>query len=352
MPSDMGFAVVGLGMGTHHCKAIEETTGAFLAAVCDLDDERREPVAEEYDCRSYADYDQLLADDEIRAVCIATPSATHAELGIEAANAGKHLIVEKPADIVTDRIDALMEAGEKNGVKITVFFQARFHPLNIRIRQAIQEGRLGKLIGIHGHLPWYRQQVYYDGPHGEWKGTWQMDGGGSLMNQGIHTMDLLLWFGGKVESVAGMYDVFGHDIEAEDQTVALMRFSNGALGTMYATTCCYSGFDQRITIYGSKGAIVKEEGKLVSWKMAGDEDGSEEREVIQLFGQHGDTAAADPMAAAFDGHTQIVADLMESIRDQREPAIDLASTRHSVEIINAIYEASQKGSEVKLEDNT
>ncbi|MBT4503982.1 MAG: Gfo/Idh/MocA family oxidoreductase [Gemmatimonadetes bacterium] len=349
MSREVGFAVVGLGMGKHHCRAIQSAPDARLVAVCDIDEERLGPVAEEYDCKGYAQYDDLLKDDEITVVNIATPSGMHAEMSIQAAEAGKHLIVEKPADITPGQIDAMIAAGERCGVKIGNIFQSRLDPLNIRIREAIQSRRLGKLIGVHGHLPWYRKQSYYEGAHGSWKGTWNMAGGGSLMNQGVHTVDLLQWLAGPVKSVMGMFGVFGHDIEAEDQSVALLRFECGAIGTLYTTTCCYPGYDQVVTIYGSEGSVLKREGLLSGWKLMDDAEGKEEEELLNYYGAKKEaTGSADPMAVGFDGHTQIVSDMIEALREDRAPMISIENTRHAVEIINAIFESGRTGREVQI----
>jgi predicted dehydrogenase len=202
---------------------------------------------------------------------------------------------------------------------------------------------------VHGHLPWYRKQSYYEGPHGKWKGTWGMDGGGSLMNQGVHTVDLLQWLAGPVEAVMGMYGVFDHEVEAEDQSVAILRFKNGALGTLYTTTCAYPGYDQRLMLYGSGGSIVKLHSELESWKLLGDEGGVEEQEMLKIYGANKDTSgASDPMAVGFNGHTQIIIDMYESLAAGRAPLITLDSARHAVEIINAIYESARTGKEVKL----
>ena len=349
MSKEIGFAVVGLGMGRHHCKAIQAAPGARLVAVCDLDEERLRPTAQEYGCRAYTTLDELLRDEEVEVVNIATPSGTHAVLGARCAAAGKHLIVEKPADILAGRIEELLAAVRQHGVKAAGIFQSRLDPLNIHIRQAIQQGRLGTLIGAHGHLPWYRAQSYYEGRHGSWKGTWDMDGGGSLMNQGVHTVDLLQWLAGPVAAAMGAFGVFGHRIEAEDQTVALLRFANGALGTLYTTTCCYPGFNQRLTLYGTRGTIIKEEGSLHSWKMQDDPEGKEEQELLVLYGAgRKASGAADPMAVGFDGHTQIIMDMIGAINEDRQPLITLESARHAVEIINAIYLAGRTGREVKV----
>ncbi|MFH1569597.1 MAG: Gfo/Idh/MocA family oxidoreductase [Gemmatimonadota bacterium] len=351
MSGEIGFAVIGLGMGKHHCKAIANAPGAKLVAVCDVDEQRLAPAAAEYKCAAYTDYRDLLRNDEVQVINVATPSGSHVEIALELVAGGRHLIVEKPADIVVDRIDQLIAAGKKAGVKVGGIFQSRLVPLNIRIRDAIQAGRLGKLIGVHGHLPWYRKQEYYEGPHGSWKGTRSMDGGGSLMNQGVHTVDLLQWLAGPVASVMGMFGVFGHKIEAEDQTVALLRFANGALGTIYTTTCCYPGYDQVVTIYGSAGSITKVEGALNGWKLMGDEGGKEEAQMMGLYGAGAGkgTGAADPMAVGFDGHTEIVADMVKAIREDRAPTITLDSARHAVEIINAIFESGRSGREVVLQ---
>jgi predicted dehydrogenase len=349
MSREIGFAVIGLGMGRHHCKAIQAAPGARLVAVCDLDEQRLRPTAQEYGCRAYATLKELLGDGEVEVVNIATPSGTHTELGVRCAAAGKHLIVEKPADIAAGRIDELLVAVRKHGVKAAGIFQSRLDPLNLRIREAIQQGRLGTLIGAHGHLPWYRAQSYYEGRHGSWKGTWNMDGGGSLMNQGVHTVDLLQWLAGPVAAVMGAFGVFGHRIEAEDQTVALLRFANGALGTLYTTTCAYPGFSQRLTLYGTRGSIIKEEGSLHSWKLQDDPEGKEEQELLALYGAgRKASGAADPMAVGFDGHTQIVLDMIEALAGSRQPSITLESAKHAVEIINGIYLSGRTGREVRV----
>jgi len=350
MAKELGIAVVGLGMGRHHCRSAMESKGIRLVAVCDTDEERLNPAAKQFECKAYTSFDDLLADDEVDIVSIATPSGMHAKMGVQAADAGKHIVVEKPADIKPERIDALNEAGRRNKIKIGGIFQSRLSPLNNRIRDAIQAGRLGNLVGIHGHLPWWRAQSYYEGPHGSWKGTWDMDGGGSLMNQGVHTVDLIQWLGGRVKSVMGMSGVFGHEIEAEDQTVALLRFENGALGTIYTTTCCYPGYDQLVTIYGSKGSVMKNASELLNWRIQGEKEKEEEEEMLGIFGGKKDkeNVSADPMAVSSDGHTQIFEDMAAAIQEDRDPMISLDSARHAVEIINAIFESGREGKEVTV----
>lgn len=192
MPKPVNFAVVGLGMGQHHCKAIARARGARLVAVCDTDEERLLPVAKEYACKAYTSYAAMLKDPEIDVVSVVTESACHATMGIQAARAGKHLVMEKPVDITPGRIQRLERAVAAAGVKCACIFQSRMDACNIAIKQAVNAGKLGKLIGLHGSLPWYRGPDYFAGIHGTWRATWAIDGGGSLMNQGIHTLDLLI----------------------------------------------------------------------------------------------------------------------------------------------------------------
>lgn len=352
MADKIGFGVLGLGMGKGHCRSVTEAAGAKLVAACETDAERLDPIVEEYGCKAYTSYDEMLQDDEIQAVNVTVESGKHAEMAIKAAEAGKHIILEKPADITTDRIDKLIATVRDCKVKVGCIFQARTDDLNLAIKDAIDTKRIGKLIGVHGHLPWYRAQSYYEGPHGSWKGTWDLDGGGSLMNQGVHTVDLIQWLGGGVDSVMGMYGVFGHDIEAEDQTVALLKFKNGALGTIYTTTCCYPGYDQLITIYGSEGSLMKDASKLIGWRMKGENEDAEEQEMMTKFGpkdEKEESVASNPTALKPKGHTLIIQDLVEAIRDDRDPLIQLESARHPVAIINAIFESSRTGREVKVE---
>jgi predicted dehydrogenase len=221
--------------------------------------------------------------------------------------------------------------------------------MNKRMKDAIDKGRLGKVIGVHGILPWYRRQSYYEGPHGSWKGTWDMDGGGSLMNQGVHTVDLLQWLAGRVKSIIGAYGVFGHEIEAEDKAVALLKFENGALGTLTTTTCAYPGLSQIAVIHGEKGSLAWGEGHLTAWKIQGEQEKEEEAEMLSLYGpkeRRGESTSSDPMAVGSSGHVGMIEDMVQAILEDREPYITIESAKHAVEIVNAVYESGRTGKEV------
>ena len=349
MAKEMGFAVVGLGMGGHHCKAVTAAKGARLAAVCDIDSTRRNAFTKQYGCKGYAKWSDLLKDKEIDVVCIAVESGKHADFGIEAARAGKHIVMEKPVDITPERVKKFRDVVNKTGVKCGCIFQSRLDNCNILLKKAIEKGKLGKLIGVHGCLPWWRAQSYYSGPHGTWKGTWKLDGGGSLMNQGIHTVDLLQWLGGPVKSVAGFYGVFNHKIEAEDQTVAILRYENGALGTLYTTTCAQPDKDQRVHVYGTKGSFCKY-GAALEYFEAG--TAADKARMMELFGarKSGENTSSDPMAVSSDGHMLIIEDLIKCVRTGKEPVITIESAGHAVEIAAAIFKSARTGKEVKISE--
>jgi len=348
---EIGFGVVGLGMGQHHCKAIESAQGAELIAVCDIDEDRLSKAVEEHKIKGYADYDDMLKDDEIDVINVCVPSGMHVDMAIPAIEAGKNIIVEKPVDIKVEKINKLIEVGGKAGVKMGAIFQSRTEPMYKRMKDAIDTGRLGKLVGVHGILPWYRAQSYYEGRHGSWKGTWDMDGGGSLMNQGVHTVDLLQWLGGRVKSVVGAFGVYGHDIEAEDKAAALLKFENGAIGTLTTTTCAYPGLSQIAVIHGEKGSIAWGEGHLTAWKIQGEQMKEEEEEMLAIYGpkeKRGASTSSDPMAVGSSGHVGMVEDMVQAILEDREPGITIESAKHAVEIVNAIYESGRTGKEVHI----
>jgi predicted dehydrogenase len=347
MAKAVNFAVVGLGMGVHHALAISNAKGANLAAVCDLDEARVKPLVEKYGCKGYTSYRELLRNPDIQVISIVTESAYHADMGIEAARAGKHLIMEKPIDITPGRVRKLENAARAAKVKCGCIFQSRMSKCNVLLKTALDKGKAGPLIGVHAGLPWFRGPAYFAGPHGTWHGTWSLDGGGSMMNQGIHTVDLMTFFGGPVERVCGFFGKHNHDIESEDQTVACLQFANGALGTVYTTTCAVPEGAQHFYCFGTKGSFRKTGERLEMYEMG---PKKERDRMIALFGTQRDESAIgrDPMAVSADGHQLIMEDMVKAIRDDREPVIPLATARHAVEIVYAIYHSHRTGRAVNI----
>lgn len=347
------FAVVGLGMGAIHCKDLVNARGCELVAVCDSNRERREKHQQEYGVRGYSEYEELLWDPDVDVINICTPSGTHADLSIQALRAGKHVVCEKPPDVTVEAVDRMISAQRETGKKLMVVFQSRFEPLYQAAREAVQAGRLGRIAGVHGAVDWYRAPSYFDSP-GKWKGTWKLDGGGSLANQGIHTVDIVQWLGGPVVEVYGKFGVFTHDIESEDKTVAVLTFASGAIGTLTTATSAYPGLDRSIFIHGGQGSIKMVDDELVHWRIQADTpegEAEEERRMLAEFGKKADKAgstASDPFAFAKPMHLLQFEAMAEAVQHDTTPPNSIETTRHTVEIVNAVYESGRTGKPVRL----
>ena len=264
----LGFAIVGTGMISHfHALAIKDVRGGKLVACCDMVAERAHQFASKVECTPYDNLAKMLADPAVDVVTIATPSGAHMEPAVAAARAGKHVIVEKPLEITLKRCDRIISECEKQGVKLGTIFPSRFHDSSVKLRKAIDQGRFGRLTLGDAYVKWYRTQEYYDS--GAWRGTWKLDGGGALMNQAVHTVDLLSWLMGPVEEIQAQTATLAHKrIEVEDVATATLRFQNGALGVIEATTAAYPGYLKRIELHGSHGSAVLEEEDLKTWDFA------------------------------------------------------------------------------------
>ena len=348
MKKTLGFGVIGLGnISEMHAKAIMEMDGCSLVAGLDNRQESADRFARTFGCRGYTDIDAFLADEELDIVTIATPSGLHLEGALAAAKAKKHLIIEKPIEITKARSQQIIDACTENGVKLMGIFPSRFHEAPRMVKKAIDEGRFGRIVMADAQIKWFRSQAYYDS--GAWRGTWELDGGGALMNQGIHAIDLMQWFAGDVEEVFGFSDTLTHErIEVEDTAVAVLRFKHGGLGVIEGTTSAYPGFLKRVEILGSKGSVVIEEESIVKWQF--EDEREEDAKIRESF--LGSTAtgggAADPMAIGFHGHKRLFASVVNSLRTNTPVEIDGPSSTKAVEIIEAIYKSAKSGKRVHL----
>ena len=344
----LGFAIVGTGMiSRFHARAIEDVRGAKLVACCDMAAERAKQFADEVSCTPYSDMKEMLADPTVDVVTIATPSGAHMEPAVQAAKAGKHVIVEKPLEITLKRCDKIIDACEKAGVKLGTIFPSRFHDSSVQMRKAIDQGRFGRLTLGDAYVKWFRTQEYYDS--GAWRGTWKLDGGGALMNQAVHTVDLLSWLMGPVEEIQAQMATLAHErIEVEDVATATLKFKNGALGVIEATTAAYPGYLKRIELHGSEGTAVLEEEDLKTWDFAKKKPA--DAAIFKAMQQSKSTGggAADPAAIGHHGHTLQFKDFVKAIQTDGTPAVDGHEGRKPVEIILAIYKAAQTGKLVKL----
>lgn len=344
----VGFGVVGCGMiANFHARALADAAGAELVACTSSRLAKAEEFAKEHGGKPYDSLEAMLADPRVDAITICTPSGSHLDPAVAAAAAGKHVFVEKPLEITLERCDQIIQACEKANVKLGVAFQSRFHESSQMMKKAVEEGRFGKITMGDAYVKWFRSQEYYDS--GAWRGTWEFDGGGALMNQAIHTIDLLSWVMGPIVEISAFTSTLAHErIEVEDVAVATLRFANGALGVIEATTASYPGSLKRIEISGSEGAAVLEEEDIKSWEFVNATD-DDERIRTELAGKTSSGGgAADPSAIGHHGHTELFNDFVRAIQEDGTPAVCGTEGRRSVEIIRAIYESAKTGRTVKL----
>jgi UDP-N-acetyl-2-amino-2-deoxyglucuronate dehydrogenase len=352
-----GFGIVGAGMiAAMHAAAIATLPGTRLAAVTDVDNGAAEAFAAARGCAAEPSLDCLLARPDVDVVCVCVPSGLHAEVGARAARAGKHLVVEKPIDVTLAAAGRLIDAARAAGVALTVISQHRFDPGLVELKRLLAGGALGRLVLGQASTKWYRTQAYYDSA--AWRGTWAMDGG-SLMNQGVHYVDLLRWCMGPVAEVTAMVATQAHQVEVEDTALALVRFCSGAVGTILSSTAALPGFPQRLEITGTKGTVVVEDGRIVR-RAFGTQAGDGVPGGGDALLPPGRTtppnppgaaevgAAADPAAIDVASHAAQISDLLAAVREGRAPAVNGAAGRDALEIVCAVYESARTGQPVTV----
>jgi predicted dehydrogenase len=333
----VGWGIIGCGViGPYHASSIKDTSTARLVACCDVIPDRAQKMAAEYGpgTKAYASLDELLADPNVVAVSVCTPSGMHSEHVIAAAQAGKHILCEKPLDINLRAIDEAIAAARECNVKLAGVFQRRTYDSTKRVREAVRSGKLGKLVLGDAYQKYFRSHEYY--ASGAWRATWELDGGGCLMNQGVHGIDLLLHLMGPVKRLSAYARRLVRNIAVEDTAVAILEFENGAVGVIEGTTSVTPGYDCRIEISGDRGSIVLQGDKIESWDVPGEESEAE--------GAEGRGSAADATAVlSATGHVHHIEDLCAAIREDREPEIPGTEARRAVEVIKAIYLSSRNG---------
>lgn len=339
MNCELRYGIIGCaGIADTHVEAVRQAEDAKLVACSDLDREIAGSFADDHDIGSvYTDTTEMIAGSEVDAVSVCTPSGTHSDVVIEAAEAGASVLCEKPLDVYAERMDDMIEACDNADVTLAGVFQKRFSPGSKRVKQAIDEGELGDLVLGDTMVKWFRSQEYYDS--GAWRGTREMDGG-CLMNQAIHNIDRLQWLMGGVTEVTAVTETLQRDMECEDTAVITLRFGNGATGTIEATTAVKGGSD-RTELNGTEGSIVLEGEDITRFEV-----GTGEEEQYQAG-----TRSIDPELEEFewpDGHIAVVEDFVTSLREGRQPAINGCEARKAVDIILAAYESSETGESVQL----
>lgn len=332
-----GFGVIGCGrISKNHMESIKAIPGASLVAVGDINLELLEKATKKYNCKGYSDYHELLADSNVQIVNICTESGLHAQIAIDAMKAGKHVLVEKPMAMSMAEADVMIATAKKMGVKLGVVHQNRFNNAIVKLRSAVEGDKFGKMTHASAVVRWNRNDEYYS--QAPWRGTWAQDGG-CLMNQSIHNIDLLQWMMGPVESLFAYTATNMRKIEGEDVGAIILKFKNGALGIIEATTTIYpNNLEETLNIFGSTGTVCIggiAVNKIEAWRFAGDNEAAiladQDKEPPNVYGF---------------GHADIIKDFMDAISENREPAISGEEGRKALEIILGIYHSVKYKKEI------
>jgi UDP-N-acetyl-2-amino-2-deoxyglucuronate dehydrogenase len=367
--SAVRFAVVGCGViGKLHAEVLASEPDTAVSVLVDVDAGAAESVAQHVAAQvgaappvttSLAD---ALARDDVDAVAVCVPSGVHAELAVAALEAGRHVVVEKPIDVTIAAAAPIVAAAAAApaGTVATVISQHRFDPASVLVHDALAAGRFGRVTSAVATVSWWRSQSYYDS--GAWRGTWELDGGGALMNQGVHTVDLLLWFLGTPVDVMAHTGLLAHErVEVEDTVAAVVRFESGALATLHATTAAYPGLSVRLQVMGDAGSAVIDDDRLryfhnrelASAEAAGDAGVSDARgdrsdQTALVLADDEDTdSTRGPM---FSGHARQYRDIVEAIRTGRRPGVTLDDALLALATVQAVYESARTGAPVRVAD--
>lgn len=347
MNEKVGFGLVGAGLISEtHYKALRNQKDCYLVGCYSHNPEKAEKWATAHNCKSYTTYDSMLSDPEIDAVSIITPSGCHMDYAIKAIRAGKHVLVEKPIEIHEDRVVRMISEARENNVVLSCVFQSRFSDSSLLVKKAVEEGRFGKISICDAQVKWYRDQSYYDS--GDWRGTWELDGGGVMIQQSIHAIDLLLFLMGRDPMQVSAYtSVVSHDIEVEDTAVAILRFPDGVLGVLEGTTSSWPGSLKRIEICGSEGHVVLEEDAITKWQFR---DERPEDQDIRVRYSSSTSPGGSTGAATIDyiGHEKQYSDIASAIKEHSAPFVTGEEALRSVRVIEGLYKSAKEGTPVSL----
>ena len=343
----IGFGIIGLGnVAKTQAYALEHSAYCYLAAVYSPSMEKGMYYSEQYRCRHYTDLSAFLSDRSVSVVVISTPSGLHRDIALECLRAGKHILVEKPLEITVERGEEIVREGKRRGLLVGGIFQNRFYDAAMKIRTAIDSGRFVRIVMLEASCKWLRDQNYYDS--GAWRGTKEIDGGGCLMNQAIHAVDLLQWFGGDVVSVSGSIATTAHErIDVEDNGAAVVDFRSGAVGIINASTSIYPGFSRRIEILGTEGSAVMEDEALTVWKFRSETEEDERiREKYSFIQSSGASSSATDLN--YIGHMRQFDDFSSAVTGDGKLLVDGEEALKAVRIIRGIYRSAEEGRRITL----
>ena len=346
----IGFGLVGTGVIAHnHAQAIQALADQYdlkLVGVLGRTEGKAREFADKYVIPvASADPETFFARSDIQVACILTPSGAHLEPALQAIGAGKHLLVEKPLEINLERVDALLNAANAAGVNIECIFQARFTEGARALKTALQDGRFGRLCLCSAYIKWHRSAQYYSG----WKGTLAVDGGGAVINQSIHAVDLLQWLVGMPAEIFAWKTRRVHlAIEAEDTACATLRFTDGAMGSIEATTAVWPGWERRVEICGEFGSVALEDEKVVRWEFR--DARPEDAEILAQAARNTvKTGAGASNIISFEGHQRQIEQMVIALRNGAPMPIGGKAARNAVELVRALYESAERGAPVRLQ---
>jgi len=343
-----GFAVIGTGMIAEvHAQAIKETPEAQLVAVWTRDAAKRTDFAKRFGCRAAESLAALVADPEVQAVTIATPSGAHAEVSVPFLEAGKAVLCEKPLEVNLAAVDRILDAEKRGGGVLAGVFQMRLGRGAKLLKDAVEAGRFGRLTLCSAYIKWWRSPEYY--ATSSWKGTYKLDGGGALINQGIHAVDLLQWIAGLPAEVSAFTGRLAHPgIEAEDTVAATLRYAHGGLGVIEASSSSWPGSDLRIEIMGSRGSAVLVNDRIARWEFADARPGDEKVQQDFANAPTMKVGSGDPRGMSWNEHRVQIGDLARALIEGRPPMIPGSEARRAVALVMAIYESARSGRTVRL----
>lgn len=337
----LGLGIVGTGsIAKTYAKCISELENVDLIAMHTKSSHRVGEVQQQFGVSVFADMAAFLDNPAIHLVCVCNESGNHGEAIKQSAMAGKHVLCEKPLEVTPEKIDEVIEICKAQNVILGCVFQNRCASDYQALYKAVKEGVLGKLLMGNAHINWYRNKDYYD--KSEWRGTKQFDGGAAFINQAIHTIDLLLNVMGPAHSIFGNVRTLVHEIEGEDTGAAILNFKNGAIGTITAGTSLKPGYPERLEIYGEKGSILMEGGKITQWNV------ENIRAPESMNTDNSATGASDPTSIGHLNHKIVIQDMIDAIKENSSPMVDGVEARKSVEVISAIYRSSKEGKLILL----
>ncbi|MCF7914699.1 MAG: Gfo/Idh/MocA family oxidoreductase [Spirochaetaceae bacterium] len=341
------FGFVGLGVISEiHARALNEVKGAVLHGGFSPIPSQVEEFSSKWGCKAYYSIEDIMNDTEINAISICSPSGAHLQPALQAIKAGKHLIIEKPIEVTSERAEQIIKEARKKGVIVTGVFQSRFYEASQYVKQALNRGRFGRISLVDAYVKWYRSQEYYSASG--WRGTWEMDGGGALMNQSIHMVDMLSWLMGTPEEIYCLRDTLGHDdIEVEDTAVVTMQFSGGAVGVLEGTTAAYPGFHKRYEVSGTRGSVIVEEDRIVYWQF--EKEDPSDIEVREKY-KVGSFSRSDMPCyeAEHSAHARQYENMVSVLNGEGDLAVDAETALRPIKLIECAYASARKNRPVKI----